>query len=245
MYVVLIFLTILCLINFFKKKREINLDKLKKKNKQYINYDKVILLIVNCKKYAHKREKQLQSWINDIPKDLKYYHVIGDENLEEDYVFDHLEKIIYVKCKDDYLSLPQKVILSYQAVDENFDYKYIYKTDDDQNIQKEIWELLRSNLNESVNYGGQYCQYKKDIITTPDYSKEHPELPSSFKIEKSIFCGGRFYLLSNKNVKDLLKKKNFFKDRILEDQSVGYIMDDKYKKNGLYFNIDRYFQTEY
>ena len=222
-----------------------NLNNLKIKKNQYVDYDKVILLILNCKKYSHKREKQLENWIKNIPKNLKYYHVIGEENLEEDYIFDHSQKILYVKCKDDYPSLPRKVILSYQAIDENFDYKYIFKTDDDQEIKQYFWNLIISNLKEDVNYGGFFSEYRNDTKLGCEYYEEHPDLPLDLEIEKSTFCGGRFYLLSNANVKNLLSIKDKFEDRVLEDQSVGLLMEDKYKKNGLYFNIDKYFETKY
>lgn len=89
-----------------------------------------IMLIMNCKAYKSKAEYQKQTWLKYIPEYLKYYHVIGIENLEEEYKFDNDNNILYVKNKDDYNSLPHKVITSYKAILENFKFKYIYKTDD-------------------------------------------------------------------------------------------------------------------
>jgi hypothetical protein len=83
-----------------------------------------ILLIMNCKKYEKKALFQKNTWLKTIPSYLKYYHVIGDENLETEYIFDEESHILWVKTKDDYNSLPNKVITSYQAVYETFQFKY-------------------------------------------------------------------------------------------------------------------------
>ena len=44
-----------------------------------------ILLIMNCKKYAQKALYQKQTWLPLIPSYLIYFHVIGDETLNEEY----------------------------------------------------------------------------------------------------------------------------------------------------------------
>ena len=50
------------------------LDKEKLNNN--LNYKDIKLLILNCKKYSHKRKNQLNSWIKYLPKDMDYYHII-------------------------------------------------------------------------------------------------------------------------------------------------------------------------
>ena len=67
-----------------------------------------ILLIMNCAKYKWKADLQKETWLFLIS--LKYYHVLGDENLTTDYKFDNELNILWVKTKDDYNSLPKKVI---------------------------------------------------------------------------------------------------------------------------------------
>ena len=47
-----------------------------------------ILLIMNCKKYEHKANLQKNTWLKQIPDYIHYYHVIGDETLEYDFLFD-------------------------------------------------------------------------------------------------------------------------------------------------------------
>lgn len=98
-----------------------------------------ILLIMNCKKYAKKAKFQKMTWLKSIPSSLLYYHVIGDENLERDFYFDDQERILWVKTLDDYNSLPKKVIAAYNAVNETLNFKYIFKTDDDQILVKPLF----------------------------------------------------------------------------------------------------------
>jgi hypothetical protein len=91
----------------------------------------VIMLIMNCKKYEWKSNIQRNTWLKQVPEFIKYYHVIGNEELETDYIFDNDSNILYVKTPDDYNSLPNKVITSFKAVNETFIYKYVFKTDED------------------------------------------------------------------------------------------------------------------
>ena len=106
-----------------------------------------ILLILNCKKYQNKSLHQKKTWLKNINKSLIYYHVVGDENLNKDFIFDDVNNILFVKTKDDYLSLPHKVISAFKAIKETYNFKYIFKTDDDQElIQQNFFETLVSPI---------------------------------------------------------------------------------------------------
>ena len=104
-----------------------------------------IMLIMNCKKYMKKALFQKHTWLKTIPTYLKYYHVIGDESLETAYKFDNENNILWVKVADDYNSLPKKVISDYEAVYDNFNFKYLFKTDDDQILVKPQFLTLFKN----------------------------------------------------------------------------------------------------
>ena len=47
-----------------------------------------IMLIMNCKKYQKKALFQKQTWLPLVPYYIKYYHVVGDELLDNEYKFD-------------------------------------------------------------------------------------------------------------------------------------------------------------
>ena len=98
-----------------------------------------ILLILNCEKYKYKAEKQKETWLKYLPDNLLYFHVIGkkieninENNSENEYEIDDENKVLYVNTKDDYNSLPDKVITAYKIINKLYKFKYIFKTDDDQ-----------------------------------------------------------------------------------------------------------------
>jgi hypothetical protein len=82
---------------------------------------------MNCKKYAKKAVFQKMTWLKQIPSFLKYYHVIGEETLDTAFKFDNDNNILWVKVADDYNSLPKKVIAAYSAINQSFNFKYLFK----------------------------------------------------------------------------------------------------------------------
>ena len=129
-----------------------------------------ILLILNCKKYIHKSDIQKRLWVNKLDN-IKHFYIRGDENISVDFKFD--KNILYVRCKDDYVSLPTKMILAIEAIKNTFEYKYIFKTDDDQMLVNKNFfsELIHELEEEKYDYGGfivdiknHYSSYKKENI---------------------------------------------------------------------------------
>jgi len=201
-----------------------------------------IMLIMNCKKYLKKAEFQKQTWLPNIPSYLKYYHVLGDESLEEEFKFDNENNILLVKVADDYNSLPKKVIAAYNAVFETFNFKYIYKTDDDQILVRDNFlGILRELISRTprIHYGGH-------IIITENYLSQyhriHPELPANLPIFKTKYCSGRFYFLSDKAVEYLISKRHLIEKEYLEDYAIGYYLDPKFKINMLGMTTNRFFK---
>jgi len=190
-----------------------------------------ILLIMNCKKYENKARIQKNTWLRSIPPFLKYYHVIGNESLDSDFIFDDDNNILWVKTPDDYNSLPKKVIQSYIAINSKFNYKFILKTDDDQmltntNFFNTITKLI-TNKKPVSHYGG----YVVDV-PFPHFSQYHiihPELPKYLPIYATKYCNGRFYFLSKLAVEDLITKKENIMNEYFEDYAIGFNLDEKYK----------------
>jgi hypothetical protein len=121
-----------------------------------------VLLILNCEKYRHKAEKQNETWLKAIRenKDIDYFHIIGSKEkcaaMSKKHVFDNDKRILYTATNDDYLSLPDKIITAMNAINETYHYKYIFKTDDDQNLIqpsffKTIMQLLSIPSNGSAS----------------------------------------------------------------------------------------------
>jgi hypothetical protein len=203
-----------------------------------------LLLIMNCKKYANKAIFQKKTWLLHLPPYLKYYHVIGNEELETEYKFEEETNILWVKIQDDYNSLPKKVIAAYSAVKETFDdFKYIYKTDDDQILVKPnffdiITKLILTKIPKS-HYGGFVVDVKTPYLSK--YNLIHSELPNNLIVKKTKYCSGRFYFLSKEAVLDLITKKDKIDKEFLEDYAIGFYIDPFFKENILHIGTNHFF----
>jgi hypothetical protein len=203
-----------------------------------------ILLIMNCQKYRYKAEHQKNTWLKNITPKLIYYHVIGNDSLEKDVIFDDVERILWVKTPDDYNSLPKKVISAYEAVNKTFNYKYILKTDDDQNLIKPLFldtmiNILTTKEN-PPHYGGNVVDVPFAYLS--QYHRIHPELPKHLPVYQTKYCSGRFYFLSNIAIIDLILRKNSINQEFLEDYAIGFNLLDQLKVDMLDIKTDKYFQ---
>jgi hypothetical protein len=206
-----------------------------------------ILLIMNCKKYRSKALQQKETWLKNLPSNLLYFHVIGDTELEEEYKFDNEDHILYVNVEDDYNSLPKKVIHAYEAVYNEYKFKYIFKTDDDQDvISMNIFTILPQILESSsqfnvYHYGGNIVDVKQSYLS--QYHKIHPELPKDLPVRATKYCNGRFYFLSRSAAKYLLTKKDKISEEYLEDYAIGYYLPQHiFKEHMLSLQTDKYFK---
>jgi len=201
-----------------------------------------ILLIMNCKKYDFKATFQKNTWLKTIPKDILYYHVVGDETLNNDFVFDNENNLLIVKTPDDYCSLPFKVIKSLEAIEKTFSFAYVFKTDDDQELVKPAFlQTLKGILErKKPDYGGKLIEIKQPYLS--EYHRIHPELPPKLPLYKTNYCNGRFYFLSHKSILDLLTKREKICREYLEDYAIGFYLNDECKKNILEIKNDDYFK---
>jgi hypothetical protein len=197
------------------------------------SYD-IILLILNCKKYREKAIVQKNTWLKTIPSNIKYYHVIGDKekcNGQDIYV-DEDESVIYTNTLDDYNSLPSKVITALAGIHSKFDFKYVFKTDDDQDltIADFFIQLQRELTKSQYHYGGFLIQNKEKIS---DYYKTHDCLPRDIYLKRTVYASGRFYLLSRLAVGDLITKREDIEKQYIEDHAIGLFLDDRFKQFSL------------
>jgi len=192
-----------------------------------------IMLIMNCKKYVKKALFQKRTWLKTIPDYLLYYHVIGDESLETAYKFDNENNILWVKVADDYNSLPNKVITAYEAIYDTFNFKYLFKTDDDQILVKpqffDVIQKLITNMAPPPHYGGYIVDVKQPYLS--QYNRIHPELPSHLPLYVTKYCSGRFYFLSRSAISNLINKRENIIKEYLEDYAIGFNLDQRFKTN--------------
>jgi len=203
-----------------------------------------ILLIMNCERYREKSKKQKETWIPLLPNTLKYYHVIGNPDLETEFLFVESENVLYVKTMDDYNSLPKKVIASYNAVHKTFQYKYILKTDDDQNVlNSKFFDMIMGMIPKKepkVHYGGLIVDVKQPYYS--QYHRIHPELPKEIPVLAIRYCNGRFYFLSREAVAFLLLKREQIGKEYLEDYAIGLNLIEHMKTNMLHIQSDLFFK---
>ena len=202
-----------------------------------------IMLIMNCQKYKKKALYQKMTWLKQIPQHLKYYHVIGDESLDTEFRFDNENQILYLKVADDYNSLPKKVIASYFAVSKTFNFKYLFKTDDDQMLENhKFFDMLTGLIQAkqpTPHYGGYIVDVKQPYLS--EYHRIHPELPPKIPLYITKYCSGRFYFLSSEAIQDLISKKDRIEREYLEDYAIGFNLNLKYKQDILLIATNKYF----
>jgi|TARA_B100000085_G_scaffold135735_1_gene123573 hypothetical protein len=206
-----------------------------------VRQKKYVLIILGCFKYLDKIKKQKEGWLKHLPKEIDYFHVVGDENLEKEYVIDKEENLITLRCPDDYINLPKKTMRALEAVNKELDYDIILKTDDDQNANVEFFKNITNLINcYDANYGG----FAIDIYIPHDVGidGEHPEVTDTYR-EQNRYCNGRFYFLSKLAVWDLISKKEVFEQRQVEDFSIGLYLSPQVKKKSIYIpNTERWFK---
>ena len=215
-----------------------------------------VLLIFNCVKYRDKALYQKNTWLRELSSlknnnNIIYFHVIGNPNLDQEFLINAEQQILWIKVADDYNSLPKKVIQAYAAVTKLYQFKYIFKTDDDQMLSPVTFlDTLITVLNNKyadpvltnrVHYGGFIVDVKRDHVS--QYYKIHPELPSDLLVKKTQYCSGRFYLLSYEVTNELLLKKDEIANEFLEDYAIGIHMpSDGFKNKIMNINTNAYFK---
>lgn len=207
-----------------------------------------ILLIFNCYKYRHKAQKQKETWLRSLSNKIQYFHVLGEPNLETDYQFLTEDNLLLVRVEDDYNSLPKKVIRAFLAILNTYQFKYIFKTDDDQQVTNiKFFDTIISLLNKKwddpdsrIHYGGHIVDVKQTYLS--QYYRIHAELPQNLLVKATKYCSGRFYFLSKDAVSFLVEeKKELVEAEYLEDYAIGYHLSDLYKTNLLPLDTNKYF----
>jgi len=211
--------------------------------------DDYVLIILSCKKYRkERREAQIPQFLTNqkVMNGMPYYHVEGNPQLftfkkhrKKQYIINEKERVIYTNTKDDYLSLAHKTIMAFKAVVENFDFKYILKTDDDQRlIAPSFFNDLRGHvIKETPDYVGRIFDMPEKIEEYQPVVHREDGFPTGYVVGDGLpFTNGRFYALSRRNVKDLVENKfDLIKEELSEDWAMAKYQNIDYRKNTLCF----------
>jgi galactosylxylosylprotein 3-beta-galactosyltransferase len=180
-------------------------------------------LILTGPKYYDRRNTIRETWLSNLPSDVKAYFVIGTATLlpEELGTLEyenslHEDLILLRDFYDSYFNLTAKVLKSFEWVDRNVETKFVFKGDDDSfvNVDRLYQELTRIQCDNlywgffdgraNVKKTGQWAE--KDWVVCDHY------LPHA---------RGGGYVLASKLVSFIAQNSQLLKRYNSEDVSVG------------------------
>lgn len=182
------------------------------------------LFILNCKKYDHKRQRQLESWTQHLPSSVLWFHVVGDPSLTPEYAHVPATHLLTVRCGDGYLALPQKTYLAVKAIRNLFPSVHtILKTDDDMDCDLPAFTDMLKAI-EGYDYGGEIIMVERPHMSIYHYPNVAEEDRKPIIMYQCAYCPGRFYFLSRKAADWLLRARPKFDVPGFEDATVGRVM---------------------
>jgi hypothetical protein len=90
-----------------------------------------------------------------------------------------------------------------------------------------VLKLCLEQRQPAPNYGGYVVNVSADHIS--QYYRIHKELPHNLLVQKGKYCNGRFYVLSQSAVNQLVTKIKLFDDEYFEDYAIGKYLDNSLK----------------
>lgn len=204
-------------------------------NRHYINEKNIVyfifLIIVSNKDNIDSHKQNFQN----IPSYAAYFYILQDNSIDNDFKFDNANNILYIKKLDNEVYDRAKIIISaLNAVNSNFNYKYILKLNDNTqiinyNILGKLLDMLIAN--DKYQYGGK-------ILNNGNKK----------------YCDKSFYFLSNKAISNLLEKReeyyNYGKDNDNDDnddddnddEKTGFFLDNIHKNTIINFDTSSIFK---
>ena len=190
--------------------------------------NKLGIIILSCKKRLDKAINKLKffkdSNINAICKIF-----VGDETIEKTY---EQNDVIYLKVADNYESLPIKVHTAMEWYIGNHDIDYIFKTDDDIDINfYKLYELFQNDISNKLLYCGNLAVFKP-FIDTNHFGKCEDEHTNNNKIlidYYGFYVSGGGYFVSTYILKKCLKKYiNLYYEKHIkaEDLLMGIVINE-------------------
>lgn len=197
----------------------------------YIIMIKVLTVILSC-------EKNMHLWPSLLNKNIDNLLIICGKSLDENYIFDCNDQILYVNCNDGYEGLPEKMIYAYNAIRgyKKFDsITHILKIDDhDTIVSKEVIDNIEINGQDCLNrrhYVGQHiygaCMGGHHIGrcgTSPWNNR-------LYEGENGMYASGGYSYILSRNALNIIcntytysDKERIRKEHIYEDLMVAMIL---------------------
>lgn len=230
------------------------------------NSNTFVLGVITCKTNYHVAEQQYIKYLNNIEKyPITYLKIIGDENLDTQWLYNEKENLLIIKCDDGYLNLPNKVFQFIKISKRIFrPFLGIFKTDDDIDINlNNLYKLLMKykDIDYFGNYAGSAGCKSSYVMNKTNVTDKYPLFGKHLiQTEFGHYCAGGGYYLSQKSIDTIIQNKEFFKEfpkndyekylynneyfnglNIFEDKSIGVILTrNNILPNQPYFDIDLY-----
>lgn len=180
--------------------------------------EKIVIGVFNCPKYGFRVKGIRESWLKRVPANMKVFFVYGrpgnPASVERD--------IIYLDCPEAYEKLPEKTHRFLEFCLANFDFDYIFKTDDDSFIDFD--RFLAFDL-DSGDYIGQFKDNPLGEVGKTWHYGKCSDRSYEVPYEKEFVCGwatGGGYFLSRKGSEIAVEKTaSRFSESLFEDMMIG------------------------
>ena len=183
----------------------------------------LVIFVISAPSNADRRQIIRLTWALKLPKDVKLFFVVCEKHLPNitKYLLKEERKynkdmIIIPNLVDEYKQLTMKVIASMKWINENIEFDYVLKADDDTFVRVDIMvNKLRSKPKERL-YWGQFSHGSK-IVKSGNWAEKRAYICDTYV---SYALGGG-YVLSKDLVAYIVDNSDKLKKFTNEDVSVG------------------------
>ncbi len=183
----------------------------------------MMIMLVSCHKYLHKVIRSRRIWLDSCG--IPFVILVGNPLLEEEYVYNSGNKILTLRCKDDYEHLPSKVFLGVKALHALFRPSGILKIDDDVLVRVKKLQTFAELPNKPSYVGtvssmtGYMSAYHKGKCMNETVDKQRFYVPQNVK-----YCLGAMYYIDSVAIQCLINNMNPTA-HIYEDVLVGTVLN--------------------
>lgn len=185
----------------------------------------LIVIVVSAPKNQARRQAVRNTWLKQCGADkCRPLFVVGSKHLDEETLRDlrrdaseHGDLLILPSVEDSYASLTNKVLTAFATVDEEWDFNYLLKVDDDSfvNLPALTRELENSNYKDGLYWG--YFDGRAPVFKNGKWAESNYKLCDRYL----PYALGGGYVLSANLVNYLARNSDDLQQFLSEDVSVG------------------------